>query len=65
VKPFNELVRLKGMLSLTEDDKLNLEEKLDAAEAEKMELTRHLRKIKEDVKDKDLEIEELRCRVSG
>ena len=51
------------MLSLVEDDKLNLEEKLDLVEEEKLNATRDLRLLKEDAKDKDIELEELKCKV--
>ena len=52
------------MLSLVEDDKLNLEEKCDLIEKEKMTLTRDLHLLKEDVKDKDMELEELKIKVN-
>ena len=51
------------MLSLVEDDKLNLEEKLESMEQEKMNASRDLHLIREDFKDKDVEIDELKCKV--
>lgn len=52
------------MLSLVEDDKLNLEEKVDLIEKEKMNSARDLRHLREDIKDKDMELEELKIKVT-
>ena len=63
--PFEKplILYFKGMLSLVEDDKLNLEEKLDEIEKTKMSSARDLHHLREDLKDKDLELEELRIKV--
>jgi len=55
----------QAMLSLVEDGKLNLEEKLDSIEEEKLTAIRDLRVLKEDTKDKDMELEELKYKVES
>nr|CAB3243204.1 ELKS/Rab6-interacting/CAST family member 1-like [Phallusia mammillata] len=59
-----EIEKLQGMLSITEDNKLNLEEKLEAFEDEKREMNRRIHELQEDVKDKEMEIDELKYRVN-
>ena len=51
------------MLSHVEDGKLNLEEKLELSEKERMDAVRDLHVLKEDFKDRDMELDELKIKV--
>ncbi|XP_076809697.1 uncharacterized protein LOC143452557 isoform X6 [Clavelina lepadiformis] len=60
-----EMERIQSMLSIIEDDKLNLEEKLELSEKQHRDTARDLHNMREDMKDKDMELEELKYRVKN
>ncbi|CAK8682059.1 unnamed protein product [Clavelina lepadiformis] len=60
-----EMERIQSMLSIIEDDKLNLEEKLELSEKQHRDTARVLHNMREDMKDKDMELEELKYRVKN
>ena len=53
------------MLGLIEDDKLNLEEQSGELDAQNRKMRRQLQEIQEDLKDRDVEIEELKFRINS
>ena len=53
------------MLGLIEDDKLNLEEQTSELDANNRKMRRQIQEISEDLKDRDVEIEELKFRINS
>ena len=53
------------MLGLIEDDKLNLEEQTGELDAQNRKMRRQIQEISEDLKDRDVEIEELKFRINS
>ena len=55
----------KQILSLTEDDKLNLEEQVSELDAQNRKMRRQIQEMTEDLKDRDVEVEELKFRINS
>ncbi|CAG5097554.1 Oidioi.mRNA.OKI2018_I69.XSR.g15126.t2.cds [Oikopleura dioica] len=60
-----ETKKHKNMLDHVEDDKLNLEEQSSELDAINRKMRRNIQDLTEEIKDKDVEIEELKFRISS
>merc|ERR1712141_375377 len=60
----NDASKNKQMLAYTEDDKLNLEESVSELDAHNRKMRRQIQEMTEDLKDRDVEVEELKFRIN-